>query len=98
MWLFSNTKVHSLIYRTCFLLGHIVQLLVFLLQLLESTLQLARDNGQLFGQDPLLVFQVPLVGLRKVSFTLGSLDILLRDIPGLFKFFILRYKGLYSLY
>ena len=91
MWLFSNTKVHSLIYHTCFLLGYTVKLFGFPLQLLGSTLQLARDSGQLlrlapyllghssqlFSKDPLLVFQVPRVGLRKVSFTSGPLDILL---------------------
>ena len=84
----------------------------FPLQLLGSTFQLARYGGQLlglaphllghsnqlFGQDPLLVFQVPRVGLRKVSFVLGPLDILLREVPGLFEFFVLLSKGLHLLY
>ena len=112
MWQFRNSKVHSPIYRTCFLLGYTIKLFGFILQLLGGILQLPRDNGQLlglapqllghnsqlFGQDPLLVFQVPCVGLRKVSFALGPLDILLREVPGLFEFSILRSKGLHSLY
>ena len=67
-------------------------------QLLGLAPHLLEYNSQLFGQDPLLVFQVPRVGLRKVSFVLGPLDILLREVPGLFKFFVLRSKGLHSLY
>ena len=55
MWLFSSSKVHSLIYRTCFLLGYTVQLLIFLLQLLGSILQLAGDNGQLLRLAPHLL-------------------------------------------
>ena len=105
-------KVHSPIYRTCFLLGYTFKLFGFLFQLLGGTLQLAGDNSQLlgqaphllgcssqlFGQDPLLVFQVPRVGLCKVAFTSGSLDVSLREVHRLFEFFILLGKGLHPLY
>ena len=98
MWLFSNTKVHSLIYRTCFLFGYTVEVFGFPLQLLGSIFQLAGDGGHvlglaphllvhshhLFGQDPLLVLQVPRVGFRKVFFASGPLGIFLREVFRLF--------------
>ena len=53
---------------------------------------------QLLRHDALLVFQVPRVGLRKVSFTLGPLDVSLHKVHHLFEFFILLGEGLHPVY
>ena len=105
-------KVHSPIYRTWFLLGYTSELFGFLFQLLGGTPQLSKDSGQLLGlapqllgrslqllgQDPALVFQVPRVGLCKVSLALGPLDVSLHEVHCLLEFFILLGKGHHPLY
>ena len=62
-------------------------------QLLGLAPHLLEHNSQLFGQDPLLVFQVPCIGLCKVSFASGPLDISLREVHRLFEFFVLLGDG-----
>ena len=105
-------KVHSLTYRTYFLLGHNSELFGFLLQLLRGTPQLFGDSGQLLGlalqllgrsrqlfrQNPPLIFQVLCIGLCKVSLASGSLDVSLREVHRLFEFFVLLGEGLHPLY
>ena len=54
-------------------------------------------SRQLPGKDPLLVFQVPRVGLSKVSLTLGPLDIFLHQRHSLLQLLILLGEGLHPL-
>ena len=98
-------KAHSPIYRSCFLLGYTSELLRILFQLCGGTRQLfglapllLGRSRQLLGPDPLLVFQVPRVGLSKVSLAPGSLDVSLHQVHCLSEFVVLLNEGLHPLY
>ena len=77
--------------HTCFLLRNDSELLGLLRQLRGRTCQLLE-------LDPLLVFQVPRVGLSKVLLALGPLDVSLHQVHHLFEFFILFGEGFHLLY
>ena len=105
-------KVHSPIYRTCFLLGYTSELFGFLFKLFGGIPQLFRDSGQLFGlapqllrrsrqlleQDPPMILQIPRVGLCKVSLASGPLDVSLQEVHRLPEFLVLLDEGFHPLY
>ena len=67
-------------------------------QLFGLAPQQLEHSRQLPGQDPTLIFQVPRVGLYKVSLASGPLDVSLQEVHRLPEFLILLGEGLHPLY